>query len=244
MLRGQGIPTRIATGFLAKDYDAERDAYVVTSSEGHAWIEVHFEELGWVTFDPTPGEQRANALAATLAGDAAPGLRTWVGGLAARVSEWAESGGDVERMRAVVGELADGPRVVWATLRARLGAWGAAAVAGAAALVLALLVLRRFGRGPGVAARAAPPAAGASRARATTLRARLLAALGRLGFPRAPAQTLRELVASAASLEPQALTAAGALLDRARFGGVPLDRSEEARIESLCASIERRAEPG
>lgn len=59
MLRGLGIPTRVATGYLPGDEVAaptpdSPGIYQVSSSDAHAWVEVAFADHGWVTFDPTP----------------------------------------------------------------------------------------------------------------------------------------------------------------------------------------------
>jgi len=249
MLRGLDIPARIATGFIAKEYDDEQGAYVVTTREGHAWVEAHFEGLGWVTFDPTPPEQRDGELAAALAGDAPPGLTGWARGLAGRLGEWAQSGGDAERMREVLASLKAAPAALWASLVGRFGRAAAGGVViGFAAIVLGLVsrLVRRRRRG----SRAPREPGGAEArfdARAATLRARLVAALAKLGLPRRPPQTLRELAESAArAISPErgggrALTAAAATLDRARFGDVALEAAEESRIEALVGALEKGA---
>ncbi len=51
LLRLAGIPTRVATGYATGTWD--RDRYVVRGSDAHAWIEVYFEDYGWVPFDAT-----------------------------------------------------------------------------------------------------------------------------------------------------------------------------------------------
>jgi len=53
MLRGLGIPARVAVGFLP---GSERSGQlIVTTREAHAWVEAHIAGMGWVPFDPTPG---------------------------------------------------------------------------------------------------------------------------------------------------------------------------------------------
>ena len=59
MARTQGIPTRVAIGFLPGEA-VEKDGqftYVVTGKQAHAWPELYFEGFGWVRFEPTPAEQ-------------------------------------------------------------------------------------------------------------------------------------------------------------------------------------------
>jgi transglutaminase-like putative cysteine protease len=54
LLRQQGIPTRLAAGFLPGTRDARLNE-TVTLSAAHAWVEVYFPGYGWVDFDPTGG---------------------------------------------------------------------------------------------------------------------------------------------------------------------------------------------
>ncbi len=57
MLRTQGIPARMATGYTTGERVAE-DEWVVRGLNAHAWVEVYFPEVGWVAFDPTPSAPR------------------------------------------------------------------------------------------------------------------------------------------------------------------------------------------
>ena len=50
MLRSQGIPARLAVGYLPPGQDG-----IVLSSSAHAWVEVYFPGHGWASFDPTGG---------------------------------------------------------------------------------------------------------------------------------------------------------------------------------------------
>ncbi|MCB2180213.1 transglutaminase domain-containing protein [bacterium] len=54
--RAAGIPTRLATGYLAKTYDSEASQFVITADQAHSWVEVYFPDYGWVTFEPTGGQ--------------------------------------------------------------------------------------------------------------------------------------------------------------------------------------------
>jgi hypothetical protein len=58
LLRCFGVPCRLAAGFAAKASDAD-GVWRVTTGNAHAWVEVYFDELGWVTFDPTPAANGA-----------------------------------------------------------------------------------------------------------------------------------------------------------------------------------------
>ncbi len=52
LLREVGIPSRYVEGFISR-YDG-RDSRAIKGSDAHAWVEVYFDDHGWVTFEPTP----------------------------------------------------------------------------------------------------------------------------------------------------------------------------------------------
>lgn len=58
MLRAQGIPSRVATGFQSGYFNDVSGLYVVRASDAHAWVEAWIDGPsgggGWTTFDPTP----------------------------------------------------------------------------------------------------------------------------------------------------------------------------------------------
>jgi transglutaminase-like putative cysteine protease len=53
LLRMDGVPARVGSGFLPGTRSPRGD-YEVTGLDAHAWVEVLFEGIGWVPFDPTP----------------------------------------------------------------------------------------------------------------------------------------------------------------------------------------------
>ena len=57
MLRTQGIPARYAVGYSTGNQTGE-NTYTVRGMNAHAWTEVYFPDIGWVKFDPTPGQER------------------------------------------------------------------------------------------------------------------------------------------------------------------------------------------
>ena len=54
LLREVDVPTRNVNGFYGAHYNRIGDFYAVRQADAHSWVEVYFEHLGWVTFDPTP----------------------------------------------------------------------------------------------------------------------------------------------------------------------------------------------
>jgi hypothetical protein len=54
MLRTQGIPARLATGFQSGEYNPITELWVVRASDAHSWVEAWMPGRGWSTFDPTP----------------------------------------------------------------------------------------------------------------------------------------------------------------------------------------------
>jgi len=57
----RGIPARIATGFLGRDYNEVGGYYNVTEENAHAWAEVYLPGRDWVRFDPTPASASPDA---------------------------------------------------------------------------------------------------------------------------------------------------------------------------------------
>jgi len=53
MARSIGIPARFVTGYAVGVWNPIMEAYDVTGSNAHAWVEIYFEGYGWVEFDPT-----------------------------------------------------------------------------------------------------------------------------------------------------------------------------------------------
>jgi protein-glutamine gamma-glutamyltransferase len=54
MLRSQGIPARLVTGFLGGEYNPFEGYYIVRQNNAHAWVEAYLPGKGWRIFDPTP----------------------------------------------------------------------------------------------------------------------------------------------------------------------------------------------
>ncbi|MBP2327077.1 hypothetical protein JOF56_007462 [Kibdelosporangium banguiense] len=55
LARSAGFPARVAVGYRLGERSG--DSYVVTTHDAHAWAEVHFDDYGWVAFEPTDMSQ-------------------------------------------------------------------------------------------------------------------------------------------------------------------------------------------
>ena len=80
LLRMGGVPARVATGFSPGGFSKRRDAWIVRDTDAHAWVEAWYDELGWVTYDPTPdltpARSQIAALEAPAATAATPGVES------------------------------------------------------------------------------------------------------------------------------------------------------------------------
>jgi transglutaminase-like putative cysteine protease len=54
LLRLEGVPARVVTGFAGGAWEPREGRYRVTESFAHAWVEVYFPGYGWIEFEPTP----------------------------------------------------------------------------------------------------------------------------------------------------------------------------------------------
>ena len=66
LLRMGGVPARVATGFSPGGYSERKHAWIVRDTDAHSWVEVWFDEFGWVTIDPTPAATPARSQIAAL----------------------------------------------------------------------------------------------------------------------------------------------------------------------------------
>jgi transglutaminase-like putative cysteine protease len=87
MLRSQGVPARLATGYVPGERDRVSGVWVVRARDAHSWVEVWFPETGWEPFDPTANVPLAgDADSGTVGGDVATAL---ISGLTSRPVELA-----------------------------------------------------------------------------------------------------------------------------------------------------------
>ena len=61
LLRSQGVPARVVSGYRGGEWSALDQSYTVRASMAHLWVEVLFEGYGWVRFDPSPRRSAGNA---------------------------------------------------------------------------------------------------------------------------------------------------------------------------------------
>jgi len=59
MLRSLGIPARVASGFSPGTPTG--GGFSVSDLDAHSWVEVYFNGVGWVAFDPTPAAAPASS---------------------------------------------------------------------------------------------------------------------------------------------------------------------------------------
>ena len=59
MLRAEGVPTRLVSGYAGGSFDPERGIYEVRQNVAHSWPEVYFPGYGWQRFEPTPASYTA-----------------------------------------------------------------------------------------------------------------------------------------------------------------------------------------
>lgn len=253
MLRTQGIPARVATGFQSGYFNEVSGLYVVRASDAHAWVEAWVplrpdgsaqeRSEGWVTFDPTPS--------------AAP----HAGGFSARINMYLDAADSMWQQWVMAYDL--GHQAILAakfegTLRAfsqarfnrnsswKTGSWsalqpGLRQAAGwlLAAALIASLVLFGNTRGRTLWRRYTIRRIaqnGGQLSDATILYEHLLAALGKRGFLKAPSATPREFARSLPAHESSLVENFTRLYYSVRFGG---NVSATAEMAALLADLER-----
>lgn len=108
ILRSQGVPCRLVSGFVATEWNSASGYLIVRASDAHTWVEV-LDRTAWLRYDPTPASfqgvsQRADFLdslrmvwyravitynlSAQL--EAVRGLSTFLGGMSAAAAHAVE----------------------------------------------------------------------------------------------------------------------------------------------------------
>jgi transglutaminase superfamily protein/transglutaminase TgpA-like protein len=128
MLRMLGVPARVAAGFSPGRPEADGN-YVVTDFDSHAWVEVYFNGIGWVTFDPTPAAAPAHSRTSGLgAPTAAPASQRGDLGNRRRKTNGSTGSGPGQGPAAGDSPSLTGAAWPWAALAAGLLAVGTAVV--------------------------------------------------------------------------------------------------------------------
>lgn len=110
MLRAVGVPARVAIGFTAGT--PAEGFRRITTEDAHAWVEAWFDDVGWITFDPTPladGRAVVPPYVAAAAGPAAgvpidPGVEAAPGAPPSRASAASPAGAPAARAAPVAPE--------------------------------------------------------------------------------------------------------------------------------------------
>ncbi|MEP6759662.1 MAG: transglutaminase domain-containing protein [Actinomycetota bacterium] len=218
LLRSQGIPARIVTGYGPGERNPFTGYFEVRNSDAHAWVEVLYPGYGWVPYDPTFGVPPVPDAWGSPAG---ADLVAWVADQVGRV---VPSG-----LRTRVGDAARG---VIAVARAGIDAWPWLLVVALAGVGVWLLRRRRRSR--------PAPAPDAIAAAYTEL----LAALATVGHAPDPANTpaeIRRAVAADDRLDGEAADQAALVLvtvQRARFARPP-DRPGDVDVMRALAAASR-----
>ncbi|MEE8467251.1 MAG: transglutaminase domain-containing protein, partial [Planctomycetota bacterium] len=229
LLRTQGIACRVATGFTAHEWLPEERAWLVRERDAHAWMEVYFEDAGWVAFDPTPGGGPAGRASAAL-DPLQEERQSWSERLSEQLAAWLDAEGQGGSLGAVLATLSAGPL---AALRELPALWW---VLSAALLLAAHWLWSR--RRPPMRWNDSP----LTLARPTqALYQRLARALAAHGFQRRLGQTPREFALAVCSQSEELfapLRPVTELYYRARFGGRDLAAEEERFVERLVRALE------
>lgn len=245
VLRGAGIPARVAAGYLGGEWNPLGNYLIVRQTDAHAWVEAWIGG-GWRTVDATPS-----------AGSSAPfAPRTGAVGLYADWfrQRWNKYVIDYS-MRMQADALAGGGRALRRAGNVFPRAWvgdrtgGVARFAAWAVLLQAplLLFLRRILGKQRTADAETPPAGRVGLPRPY---ARLLRRLERRGFRRSPGEPMAEALEAAVRGNPRLSQEAARFLElyhRERFSGRPLSRElllESFRSADRLRPGKRRFPPG
>lgn len=220
MLREQGLPARVVTGFLAAEWSEEEGAYQVRPRDTHAWFEVHFEGLGWVPFDATPPDLRRAAMGL----DEEPDAIRWAGSLLDSIGDLVTGVESGMTTRQIVDLLRAAPLGVKRLFLLSF-----------LALLLTVLALRVLPGLRGIGRRAR-----VGMKEVDDLYARILRALSRRGYHKRAAQTPREFaraVVHSGGVAFRPLARITEDLYAARFGNRPLDGDARGRIDAFLQDL-------
>jgi len=222
LLRHLGIPSRLAVGFLAAEWNEFGGFFDVRQSDAHAWAEAYLPDRGWTAFDATPPESLASgpSLLAALWGR----IRRGFGAIESR---W---------YRYVVGYDPETRPSLFRSLALVLGPLLLPAGGAILLLGLGLVAARALRRRRG-------PRRKDGRARRRHFYYRALDGLERAGFPRPPGQTAADWAAAVIRRRPDLSTLAGLpeAFYAVRYGGGRLSPERERQAREAADAIVRAA---
>ncbi|MFO8008085.1 MAG: transglutaminaseTgpA domain-containing protein [Candidatus Brocadiia bacterium] len=261
IVRVWGIPSRLVVGYKNGSFEGETRSYVFRDLDAHAWVEVYFNEYGWVQFDPTPTgaaegpgtteltlfEKTVGTVDSLSAGVLRDIKRLWNSGVVGysrstqrrlfeRVSKAVQD--FIRDTGAVVRNLVPGmPELTFLPI--------ALLVVGLTAVAMGLHMLAQWLEG-------VLPGFGRQRRRTLRFYEKLLRLLRRKGLRRASSTTPRELARAAATQlagttedgasVPEAIHLVTDLYCRVRFGRHELTDQEKARLREALRTV-GKAEP-
>lgn len=223
LLRCLDIPSRLAVGFLASEWNEFGSFFDVRQSDAHAWVEAYLPGRGWTAFDPTPADSEGASGPSLLAGLWGRIRR----GFSAVESRW---------YRYVVGYDPETRMSLLRSLAAGLGPWllpaGAAGLLAAAGMLAAAAWRRRAREGRKE-----------RRARRRHFYYRVLDGLARSGFPRPAGQTAADWAKAVVEKRPDlsALIPLTEAFSKARYAGVAMSETDERRARATAETITRAA---
>jgi transglutaminase-like putative cysteine protease len=223
MLRTVDVPTRNVNGYYGGHWNELGEFYAVRQADAHSWVEVYFDGLGWITFDPTPASGRT-------AGDDAAWWPAWTETWEAVQNAYQGTviGFDLRAQRDLLQELGVSRQgraldVDWR----RLGPW----LLGPLALLIAARTIRRVRHRPAIDPEA-------------RIYESLLRRLARAGVERRPHESALAMTGRiAAEGHPAAagLRRFAERYDRLRFGPVLASPAQLSELERLADDAVRAA---
>lgn len=226
LLREVDVPTRNVNGFYGAHYNDLGGFWAVRQADAHSWVEVHFDTLGWVTFDPTPPEGRT-------AGDGASWFPRLAEAIDALRNAYLEYVIDFDLQSQIeilerLGVEREGRRlqIDWR----RLGPW----LGGSAALLFVLVAWRRFAR----RRRASEPPEVAIYRKLLREQAKR----GRARHDHESARAWAQRLIEAGAPEGEALLRFARRYDARRFDPRPASREELDELRRLASAAGRRGE--
>jgi transglutaminase-like putative cysteine protease len=239
MLRTVGVPARNVNGFVGGEWNEYDEYLAVRARDAHSWVEVYFDGIGWVTFDPTPSSNASDAVEDD--GGLTGRMRRFLDTIRFQWFQWVIEY-DLRRQLSLFRGVGDSVRSggvsvkqVFTEIRVWLGRHGGLVgglVLGGAALAMLLTRWRR---------RVGRQRSDGVRDPMSTIYRQAVVSLARRGHGRAPAATPRE---HARELAARGVPGAAALVELADlyysriYGGSDAPELLD-RARALAADIER-----